>query len=215
MKTSTRIIRAVLFTIIAFISVNIIFWGFNIFIDWLLLGLGYLQTKLSGIFFWGLFFLIGIAIISILWGVFKYLAVLLLALFARLAPSKDYAGWTIMIISFLNACFCIYGFWHNNGWPNLVTGLTGIVICGMALSLVGILTDTIYKFLKSYEVGALEHDSFERNEGMYYNMEILDNVSVDGVLTDKQVDAMRDIYKSPEMTREEAQDKFNEIKGYK
>ncbi len=199
-----KILRGIIYSVVALLVISLIFIAFNMGIYYLIDGLAYLELKLSKLFFWVLFFIIGTTLISVVWTLFKYLAVVFISIIAQLAPSKIFAAWAVLIISFFNALYCIVSFWYNNGFPNLVIGLTGVVVSIMALSLANVLTNVTHRVVKSYEPVSVPADMFDR-------MEMLDKLT-ENEFKPQYLEVMRGVYNEPDMSIDRAKDLFNQLK---
>jgi hypothetical protein len=130
-------------------DLDLLFIGFKLLTAKIFDGLNYLNTHLGWFSFWMIFLFVGIAIISSIYAIFRYMAVLLILLLSKLCPYREFKAWFVMIASFLFAALFIFNMWHDNGWPNFVMGVSFIVVSFMALSMASSFANVAYKNLKT------------------------------------------------------------------
>lgn len=85
--------------------------------------------------FWILFLIVGFAIVSLLWSLFKLLSGILIRIVLQLNPYPGVTFTLTILIALGSAIYSIYTLWHVMGWPSFVLGLIGIIISSMMLSL--------------------------------------------------------------------------------
>jgi len=98
---------------------------------------GNIKEKMNPFLFWVLFVSFGIAILAILWQLFKYISVFVVAILAPICPYRSFAVGITLIISIIYSCFFLYTYWflHRNilSFRDVVFGLilTGscILLC--------------------------------------------------------------------------------------
>jgi hypothetical protein len=94
---------------------------------------GEIKEKMNPFWFWLLFAFFGIAILIILWFLFKYISLFIIALLARLCPYKTFAIWATGIMSVAYSCFFLYHYWFLDdpslGFRDVMFGLILTCVC--------------------------------------------------------------------------------------
>jgi hypothetical protein len=133
MKLFLNVTRTLLFVIAIFFLLELVFFC----LDWVggksIVFFGDIKEKMYQFWFWALFAFFGIAILIILWFLFKYISIFIIALLARLCPYKSFAAWITGIISIIYSCFFLYRYWFlgNNslGFRDVMFGLILTCAC--------------------------------------------------------------------------------------
>ena len=156
MKTLSNLFKTVLFTVVCLLAITTIYWGFNVLFYYLLSFLAYLSGVMSAFVLYLTLFFIGITIVSMIWGLFKMLAGLIVFKVAKITPYKNYAGVVIMILSLLCTITSIWYFWYYIGWQNVATGIYIVIVSIFAVSLLSSLCTASYNSLFKEEDSYLE-----------------------------------------------------------
>jgi len=93
---------------------------------------GDIKDKMNLFWFWVLFALFGIAILIILWFLFKYISIFIIALLARLCPYKTFAIWVTGVMSVVYTCLFLYSYWFLNkelGFRDVIFGVILTCAC--------------------------------------------------------------------------------------
>jgi hypothetical protein len=111
MKAVINVIRATAFTVIIFVFLRLVIWGLDrIGIDGIIF-LGDLKDQMNPILFWVLFTFFGVAILSVLWLLFKYSSILVMAFLAFICPYRKFAYWSVGILSVYSSGRFLVKYW--------------------------------------------------------------------------------------------------------
>ena len=127
MKSLLNPFRAAVFVIAIYYLLKFEFFCFDWFGIKAIIFLGEIKEKINAILFWVLFVLFGIALLVILWYLFKYTSFFIMAFLARICPYRGFASWSTGILSIIYSCVFLYGYWylgrHSLSFRNFVFGL--------------------------------------------------------------------------------------------
>ena len=98
-----NILRLLVFFPICILALAIIQWVFANLMFWLM-GLKIIAFLILTFFFGGL-----------IWGIFKALSAMFIALTSSIAPNKNISFWTVTVLSILNGLSMIYSIWSSEG----------------------------------------------------------------------------------------------------
>jgi hypothetical protein len=100
---------------------------------------------MSVFWFWALFVIIGLPVISIIWTVFKFITLLLVRFVRKVCPYKKFAVSISEIIAFGQGGWFLYRFYTNNEWHGAIKVVWGITIACLVLSLSFLLSNALRK----------------------------------------------------------------------
>jgi hypothetical protein len=133
MKPLLNIIRAIIFIIAIYVLLSLVF----LFMGWAggrsMVFFGEIKEKMNQFLFWVLFAFFGIVILTILWILFKYLSILVMALLVLICPYRNFAAWSVGIISIIYSCFFLHHYWflgkNSLTFRDVMFGLILICAC--------------------------------------------------------------------------------------
>jgi len=133
MKTLINLTGTALFVIAIYFLLEFLFfclgWGGAKGIIFL----GDIKEKMNPFWFWVLFAFFGIAILIILWFLFKYISIFIIALLARLCPYQTFAIWATGIMSVVYSFVFLSKYWflgkESLGFRDVMFGLILTCVC--------------------------------------------------------------------------------------
>jgi len=94
---------------------------------------GEIKEKMNAFWFWVFFAFFGLVSLGILWFLFKYLSIFIIALLARLCPYRSFAIWVTGAMSIIYSCFFLYSYWFLNkeglGFRDIMFGVILTCAC--------------------------------------------------------------------------------------
>jgi hypothetical protein len=157
MKLLLNLGRSVIFAAAIFLLLVLIFYCF----DWggarAIIFIGEVREKINPFLFWALFILFGIAILYILWFLFKYITMTILVRLVRVCPYRNFAIWVTGIMAFAYMCYFLYRYWFLGRIHfHIHDTIFGIILAAASIQTCFLL---VYGVIVSYEIE--EKDNLE------------------------------------------------------
>jgi len=129
MKSLLNVIRAAIFVVAIYCLLNVTFSG----LDWTgikgIIFFGDIKEKMNPVLFWMLFTFVGLALSFVLWLLFKYTSILIMALLVFICPYRKFAYWSVGIMSVIYSGFFLYDYWILNKTSLDFRGITfGLIL---------------------------------------------------------------------------------------
>jgi hypothetical protein len=104
-------LRAIIFVTAIYFLMDLLFFCFGWGGAKAMIFLGEIKEEMNPFLFWALFIFFGTATLVILWILFKYLSIFVIALLVQICPYRTFAIWITIIIAIIYSCFFLYTYW--------------------------------------------------------------------------------------------------------
>jgi hypothetical protein len=155
MKPLLNLLRAVVFTGAIFLLLVFIFYCFALGGIRTTRFIGEVWEKINPVLFWVLFLVFGIAILYILWFLFKYITMFIIVRLTKICPYRRFAVWVTGIISVVFTGIFLYKYWifgiNHLRFQNIIFG---IILTAASIQVCFLL---IYGVIVSYEIEEEEY----------------------------------------------------------